>query len=136
MSIGAAVAGQLQATDAVTRIIANRLYPENVRIADKVYPLCVYHVENDSSLMANDGPTGLKSANIIIAALDVTYRGAGMVADVIEDALDGARGVWSGVTIQGCFLEDDGARDDVVTDSSTQEILYYSKELTFLVWYT
>ena len=135
MNIAPAITNQLLGTSGVTAIVGTRIYPEYDRQADKTYPLAVYKVENVTTYMANDGPTGFETGDYVIAAIGETYADADAVASAIQSALDGARGTWSGVTIQGVFLKDDGVSDDVVTEPQTEEILFYTKELTFSVSY-
>ena len=135
MNIAPAITTQLLNTSGVTAIVGTRIYPEYDRQADKVYPLAVYKVENVTTYMSNQGPTGFETADYVIAVIGETYADADAVASAIQTALDGSRGTWSGVTIQGVFLKDDGVSDDVVTEPQTEEILFYTKELTFSVSY-
>lgn len=134
-SLAGSIVGQLLATSGVTDVIATRLYPDYDKQANKVYPLAVYKIENVTPLIANDGPTGSESADFIIAAIGELYADANAVVVAMQTALQGARGVWSGLTIQGIFLKEDGISDDVITEPQTEEILYYVKELTFEVKY-
>ena len=129
------IVGQLLATTGVTNIIATNLYPDYDKQANKVYPLAVYKIENVTSLTVNSGVNGSQSADFIVAAIGATYSDASAVAIAMQTALDGVSGVWSGVTVQGIFLKEDGISDDVITEPQTEEILYYVKELTFEVKY-
>jgi hypothetical protein len=124
--------------DRLTGVIGNtRVYPAYVREADKVYPLACYKIENVTPQMASDGPTGLVSADYVIAAIDTTYNGSVTLANAIQTALDGA--TWTdntnGVVVQGCFLKDDGREEETVTQQDTEVILYFVTTLTFLVWH-
>ncbi len=125
-------------TDAgVSAIVAERVYPLYVREADKVFPYACFKTEAVSSHMASDGPTGLYSADLIVAAVDKTLIGSAALADAIQKSLDGA--TWSdtpnNIRIQGSFLKDDGREELPVTDQDTEAILYYQTELTFLCWF-
>lgn len=134
--ISAAVFTQLTTNTAVEAIIAQRLYPDYDKQADLTYPLCVYKFDKAGSQMASDGPTGLKQTNVTVACIANTKAQADTLADAVEDCLDGAS--WTaqdGTRIQGSFLVDDGRDDDIVTETSTEAILYYVTSLEFLVWF-
>lgn len=136
MSLGPAAKAKMEATTGITDIVAARIFPQYVRESDNVYPLIVYKVENVDPQLSHDGPTGLESADLIIAAIGATQKDARILADAIQLALNGNRGTWDTLYCQGCFLKDDGISDDVVTEPTTEESLYYTKELSFTVWYT
>jgi hypothetical protein len=116
--------------------IGTRVYPEYARQSDKVYPLAVFKVENESRQLASDGPTGLVTCDYVIAAIAPTYKAASQLADLIETALNGK--TWAdttnGVNIQGCFLADDGRREDMATNNDTEAANLYVTELTFNVF--
>jgi len=133
MSLGSAVTQQLLSLDAVTAVIAHRLYPVYDPQVNKVYPQAVYKIESVSTLNCNDGPTGNQSCDYVISVIGETYADADNVAAVILTALDGSSGTWSGTKIQGVFLKPDGVSDDIVTEPQTEEILFYLKEMSFSV---
>ena len=114
----------------VSAILGTRVYPSYDRQIDRVYPLAVYKL-NVSPIPAFDGPSGVEQGTATIAAVATTDPGAKALADAIQAALDQQPGTWAGVVVQGMFLQPDGVRDDVVTEPSTEAILYYVKELTF-----
>lgn len=133
MLIGPAMFDRLTADPTVSGIIGTRLYPAYNRESNKVYPLAVYKIENETDQMASTGPTGLVSVDVIIACIAPTYRQASKLSDAVKTALNGTS--WTDSTndlnVQGCFMADDGRRDDVITEPSTETILYYVSELTF-----
>ena len=135
MNIAPAITTQLLGTSGVTAIVGTRIYPEYDRQINKTYPLAVYKVENVTTYMANQGPTGFETADYVIAAIGETYADADAVASAIQTALDGQRGTWGNIVVQGVFLKQDGIADDVVTIPNTEEILLYTKELSFSVSY-
>ena len=134
MSLNTALVSYLQADTALAALIVDRIYPEFDSPEDHLYPLAVYKLDV-TPLMANDGPIGLETATLTIAAIAPTYAQAKDVGSALQTALDGKRGTWSGVVVQGAFLNDDGVTDDVVTEPTTRQILYYIKELTFTIAY-
>jgi hypothetical protein len=131
--LGAAIVTKVTGDTTITAISGGRIYPEYVRMSDKRYPLCVYKIEQVTPLLSNSGPTGLESAEIVIACIANTYKQAAQLSAVVQASLDGSLGASWGTTIvmQGCFLKDDGISDSVVTDPETEQILYYVKELSF-----
>jgi len=123
------------ATSALTAIIADRVYPAHVKIADKVYPLIAYKIDNFTTSSTYDASANkLRSCHITVACIDTTYAGADRLAEAVL-AIDGTDGTWGDTVIQGCFLNEDSISDDVVTEPETEAILYFIKELSFLVWY-
>jgi hypothetical protein len=136
VSIEAAVVAKLLADGDIAALIVDRLFPEYDRQNNKDYPLAVYKVQNQTNLTANDGPTGLRNCDIVIAAIAETHEAATEIADALEAVLDSQKGVWSGITVQGSFLKEDGISDDVITEPQTEEILYFVRECSFNIWYT
>jgi len=136
MSIAAAITQQLLATDPVTNLIEQRLYPQYNYQTMKVYPLAVYRVENVSPLICNDAPTGFETADYVVDCLGEKFADADAVADAIQTALDGARGTWSGMDIQGIFMKEDGRHSDTLSEPQTEQILYFIQTLTFNVAYS
>jgi len=135
-SLAKAFIAQVAATSALTALIADRVYPEQAKIADKTFPLAVYKVENVSGTHTYDGTVNnLRSAHLVIACIAPDYADADAVATQFLASLDGTQGTWGSTSVQGCFLVDDGVQDDIVTEAETEEIAYYIKEITFLVWF-
>jgi hypothetical protein len=135
MSLPEQMYTKLSTTTAVSSLIGNRIYPEYDLSADKVYPLAVYKIENVTPQLASDGPTGLESADYIIAAISPTYGQAQQVARAIYNALEGYSVTTDDIQIQGCFLKDDGFTDNVMTEQESERILFYITEASFQVWY-
>jgi len=136
MSIAQAITNKLATTTGVSSLIGTRLYPSYDREADHQYPLAVYKIQNTTAQMSTDGPTGLESADCVIAAIGKSYADADTAAQAIKAALNGARGTWNGVIVQGTFAKDgEAGNDDVVTEATSEEITLYTKTLTFEVWY-
>ncbi len=119
----------------VAELVGDRLYPEYERQRNKVYPLLVYKVDNDGSLITNSGANGYASCIFEIAAVASAYATVDVLAAALVTALDGARGTWEGIKVQGVFLQDDGIDDDIVSDPATEEILFYVKNLRYDVKY-
>ena len=128
--IATAIVSRLAAVPAVTGIIADRVYPDYVRQADKVYPLAVYSIKINP-VATFDGNPGIRYATLSLAAVDTTYEGASALAAAIETAIEGQSGTWDTIFVQGVFLQDNGISDDVVTEPTTEEILAYVKSMTF-----
>lgn len=134
-SIQQTIMTRLTSDVTVAALIVDRIYPEYELEADKTYPAAVYKVENVTTQMASDGPTGLRSCDYVVAAISPSYDDASDLADAIQTALDGA--VWSdgSINVQGSFLKDDGREEDVVTIPDSEQLTLYVVTLTFLVWY-
>ena len=134
-SIAEAICGQLTGSAGVTNVIGDRVFPSWSREADNVYPLAVYDCDQGNSLITNTGSAGLSSTEIKICTIGQTYASADAACSAIVTLLDGAKGTWDGVVVQGVFLQDDGIGDDIVYDAESEEILFYVKEARFLVWF-
>ena len=136
MTLGEAFYDYLATVEAITDLIGDRVYPQYVKLADKTPPLIVYKLDNTTSIVTySDGANALKSADIVITAVGKHYADAQAVADALVSALDGQSGTWGTVTVQGCFLHDDGISDDVITEPESEEVMYFVKELRYLTWY-
>ena len=135
MSLGPAIVYKLSSDAGVSAIVVDRIYPQYVRENDRLYPMIVYKIDNVDPQMTHDGPNGLESADLTLAAIGMSQVDARLLAEAIQTSINGSRGVWGDLTVQGCFLKDDGINDDVITEPTTEEILAYVKELSFTVWY-
>jgi Protein of unknown function (DUF3168) len=136
MAIAEGFQSMIAAATAVTDIVADRVYPSVVKLADKVYPLITYKFDNTTTTNTYDGPVNpLRSCNIVLECIGNTYAEADELAAALLATMDGSSGTWGSTVVQGCFLNDDSVIDDVVTEPETEEILLYIKELSFLVWY-
>lgn len=128
---------RLSTDSGVSALVASRLYPEYVRQSDTTYPLAVFKVENETSQLASDGPTGLYSADFVIAAVSPSYKTSAQVADAIQTSLDGAAftDVGNNLRVQGCFAKEDGRTETVETQQDNEAMDLYIVEQTFLVWF-
>jgi len=126
---------KIAGTSAITTIVADRVYPQYARQADKVYPLLVYKIENVQPFMTAGGPSGVENADLVIACCGIKQADADATAAAVQLALNGSRGAWGTLTVQGCILKEDGVNDDVVTQPDSEEIIAYVKEVNFTVTY-
>jgi hypothetical protein len=133
--IVSAVVAKLNADADLAALIGTRNYPNYDRRINKTYPLAVYRFDL-SPVEAFDGPSGLMEATLEIAGVAKTYNAAKAVGDAIYSALEGQRGTWSGVEVQGIFLQDNGRREDNVVEPTTEEVLYFVQTLTFDIKFT
>jgi hypothetical protein len=133
--IAQALASKLNATSGVTALIGTRSYPSWDRPNDHVYPLAVWEFDI-SDIVAFDGVTDLGTAVLNIAAIGRTYAEAAQVGEAIKSALEGVGTTWGTVTVQGCFLQDNGVRDSKFTDPSTEAVTLFIKEYAFDLAYT
>lgn len=133
--ISVSIKTQLAGNSGVRALVAARVYPDWARMQDKIYPLIVYEISGVQVLRGMDGPIGLESAVVTIAAVGKTYDEAVKVSDAVQDALDCQLGTWAGVVVQGCFLQDDGITDEVFTATNTEQITAYIRKLTFDITY-
>jgi hypothetical protein len=136
-SLGVSLFTQLQSISAITALVANRIYPQYQKLADKTYPAITYKVGQLSTINVYDPSmaNALVSCQVTFDCIGQSYADSGAVASAVQKAFDGFSGTWGGTTIQGCFLEEDGINDYVETDEVTEEILTYIKEIAFKVWY-
>lgn len=128
--IATGIVSKLRDEAAVAAIIGTCIYPSYDRQSDRDYPLVVYKLDV-SPITDFDGPTGVMSGVLNIAAIADTYAQAVALGKALYAALESQQGDWGGVTVQGCFMQDDGERDENVTDPTTEEILKYVKNFTF-----
>jgi hypothetical protein len=133
--IGPAFVAQMATLSPVVALVSNRIYPENAKIADDIYPLIEYQISNVTTSSTYDGPANpLRSCNIVVTCIAQTYAAADALADAVL-ALDGTDGTWGDTTVQGCFLNEDSITDGVIQNAETEDIMLYTKELSFMVWY-
>jgi hypothetical protein len=128
--IATAVVSKLASVAGVTALIENRVYPSYDRQTDRTDPLAVYSLDI-TPITDFDGPTGVMTAVLEIAAIAETYAEAVALGKAIYAALEFQSGDWGGVTVQGCFMQDEGERDDKVTDPTSEEILFFVKSFRF-----
>jgi len=130
--IGSSIYNQLSTSSAVTNLVGTRIYPNNIKERE-AFPQLVYEIKNNVRDDSLNGETGLASIEVTIIAVSLSYATTDSIADAVASALHNQTGVWSGVTVQGCFLTD--IVDDTVVETESDRILYYLKESTYLVWY-
>lgn len=134
--LGPGVIAKLAASAAVAALVADRIYPQYVREADRRTPYLVLKIEQVEAIRTFAGPCGLETADLVIAAVGATQKEADTIARAVQTTLDYAlHQTWGSVTVQGCFLKEDGINDDVVTQPETEEILAFVKQLDFSVTY-
>src|ERR1035437_7973006 len=125
MIYGSDIVTKLNETDAIVDIVSDRIYPEYIREADKVYPLIVYKKENVVAEQSYDGPTSLQSADVIIACISSNHDEAEYLAEVVLSALDGDTSAWGTTWIQGCFLKEDGINERIFTQETNEDLTLY-----------
>jgi hypothetical protein len=135
VDIAPAIFNRLTTDSGVTNLIGTRVYPSYDRQSDRIYPLVTYKFDITPQA-AFDGTAGIEYAVGKFAAVATTYAGATQVADALYNSLEARSGTWAGVVVQGCYLQENGISDDVVTDPTTEEILYYVKVLQFDIQYS
>ena len=130
--IAAATTALLLGTPALMGLVSSRVYPQWSRLVDAVYPAAIYKIEGVSSTQTYGGVDSLTSCTLSIACVGLD---AVAVGEIVQTALDGAAGTYAGTVIQGIFLNEDGVSDEVQNDSTSDAILYYVRQLEFLVWF-
>lgn len=132
--IATATVWKLTTDDTIHALIGDRVYPSYDRQTDRTYPLAVYNLDI-TPLTDFDGPTGVMTAVLEVAAIATTYAVAVALGKAIYAALEFGQGTWgetgSEVEVQGSFMQDDGEKDDKVTDPTTEEVLFYVKNFRF-----
>jgi hypothetical protein len=133
--IAQAILYQLANTSGVTDLIANRIYPNYDLQSDRQYPNAVYTIDS-SPVLAFDGPSGMNDGTLRIHVFSTTYSQTAQVAQAVVAALEFQSGTWVGVEVQGVFLLDEnGIQDFVVTEPTTEEVLFHGKTVTFELRY-
>jgi hypothetical protein len=111
-----------------------RIYPNYVKMIDKsVESQLVYSCENYQPEAGLDGPTGSAQIDVKIIAVAQTYDDADALGNAVAAALDGTRGTWGSLVVQGCFVDE--VSEDHFVDTDLETILYYVKEITFKVMF-
>jgi hypothetical protein len=106
-----------------------RIFPNYVRMGDKMYPQLVFDCENYQPDYTLDGSDGLPEIDVKILAIGQTYDEADELGRAVAIALDGTRGTWGTTNVKGCFLT--GVSEDHFVDTDLETILFYQKELQF-----
>jgi Protein of unknown function (DUF3168) len=130
-SPGIAIVSILQQTG----LVGNNIYPNLARIGDGNYPMIVFKVSDVSTTQTYTGTDPLASCKVELAAIALTYGEADAIAWALVAALDNSSGTWGGVTVQGCFLDEDGISDDDAQETASESLNYFIKTATFTMWF-
>jgi hypothetical protein len=131
--LGQALYARLSADAGVTALCGANLYPNYIRESEQLYPQIVYAVEDVAEDAAHDGLSGLITAKARVTAVGKTYAAADALAAAVLASLDAQTGSWGTSWVLGCWLDD--LHEDLVHDPSSEQVLYYLKELTFQISY-
>jgi hypothetical protein len=126
-----AIVSQLLDTDTITALVSNRIYPSLARIADLTYPMLVYRISDVSTLQTYSGTDGYTTCKVEIAAIGLNYNDPDALIWAVVSALDSQAGTWGGVTVQGCFLDEDGVSDDDAQETESEAFNEFIKRATF-----
>lgn len=136
--IGPAIYQKLISDATVTNIIGTRIYPNFIREPDKyddegsaLFPQASYEVKNPQYDTTYTGNSGLVFADVTITVAALRYTQCETAAQSIVNSLDQQSGTWGGVQVSRVFFQD--MDDATVTDASSEQILYYVKDITFNV---
>lgn len=127
MSIEAALFSLLTSNADVSGKIADRLYPK-VLPQDPSYPAGVYHKVSGAREHSHDGASGLARPRFQFDLYATSYAAAIALATAVREAIDGFKGISAGVSIEGCFLEDE---DDGYDD----ELKVYWVRQDYAIWH-
>ena len=133
--IAAAMFNMITTDSGVIALMGTRLIPSYNRQGDRTYPLAVYKLDI-APAPAFDGESGIEYGTLQIAAVATTYAQATALATAIRSAIDQKSGTFAGTEVQGVFMQENGIRDDTMTDESTEAILFHIKEMNFDLAYT
>jgi hypothetical protein len=131
--IGKAIYSKLTGDAAVAALLGTRVYPEQAPQDGRTFPLVVYAASDEEVVRSYAGSSGLESRNVTIECAARTYAQAQDLAAAVKAALDGADGVFGGVTVRGFFLEDQN--DAVETNVAGEDFNVFVASQTYLVWY-
>ena len=128
--IGRAINARLKADTAVNAIVAGRIYPH---MAAGVYPAVVYSEDTAEYPRHYTGSDGFTRTTVEVGCLARSYGAAIDLANAVRASLDGKAGTWGGVTVQGCFVQDE--TDDIIRDPAVAENKFYLRQQSYLVIY-
>lgn len=130
MSIETGLRTLLLTDAAVAALITARVYPISLP-QEPTLPAVVYNRIDGAPAQFLSGSGSLKHARYQLDCYStVSYSQAKAVAAAVNEALDGYRGSYSGGTIKGITVLDDG------TDLSEPELEEFRVKLEYSVWYT
>lgn len=108
-----------------------KIYPNQVRMGDKLYPQLVFALSDYKADESLDGSPSTASIDLKIAAIGKDYDSAAALSAQVRTALDYSRGQWGSTTVQGAFVTD--VAEDHFIDTELQTILYFSSELSLTI---
>ncbi len=121
---------RLSTTAELTAIVGDRITPFG-RPQCQLGPAATFQIVGREFGHHLGGPDGTSSATLRISAWSRKYLEAEAVAKVVRDAFDGYRGTIGGVSIMGCFLEDEADLPEYPRNGSDSYL--YQIVLTFNV---
>lgn len=109
-----------------------RIYPHKHRF-EPTYPLVTYEVADDEPAYVFAGSIQMREANLVYTCVAETYREARQVADAIESALSGFRGLLTTHFAHAVMV--DGVRDSKIQKTDDADSFYYAVSVSVTVSY-
>ena len=128
MEIETALINKLLATTAVTDLVGKKIHYAGDTPKNTTKPYIVIQKISAQRLHAHDGPCGLVNSRIQFSCFASTYLGAKAVCVAIQVALDGSKGVLSGVNVGSCLYDNE-------TDLYDQDYQVCGVEADYMVSY-
>lgn len=108
MSAEKAVYSVLAAATGVTNLVpASKIFPAGRRNQSVAAPAIVYFRDGGRRVYSLQGPSGYDKAHIRVDIFGRSFPEAKSIADAVETALSGYRGIIAGVNVQSILLMDD-----------------------------
>lgn len=131
MDVYDALVARLKATAAVTDLVGQRIFPDEVP-QGKLFPAVFYMTVSDTKDHFITEMSSLESPNIQLTTYADTKDGAAAVAEAIKTAINGYQGTLSGISIQCIKLINELPSMYKSADGTTQ---MFTHDLEFEVWH-
>jgi hypothetical protein len=135
--IGAALFHQLSNDQGVAALVGTRIVPSTAPMA-ATYPQIVYELKSPEAPKTHQGPSDITKISASAVCIATTYAGAQALASAVKTALVGQNETWGdgteaeSIAVRGCFWDD---MDEDTARDAEANVLYYTCELTFTIWY-
>ena len=127
-----AIYGKLSGDTDITAYVANRIWPHTTSPNEKVlYPCIIYKLDNRDPGRKYVGQCTLTNRTVDIAVMADTYSDVLAITEIVVDILDNQSGIWGGVTVKGCFHQDES---EGIYDLSHRANKLWVSEMTFVIW--
>jgi hypothetical protein len=133
--IETAAVSELKADSAVAALVGTRVYPDPAPQEVTTFPRIVYAVDDDEPQMTFGGKSGLNQQRITFSCQARTPAQRDALLQAVINLLNGARGTWSTIVVQGVFLEGGPRCDAASLPDMGADVVVYVGELDFEFWF-